>query len=733
MKRFSTAIAVTLFALGVLAGCNDYNNSVQYNTGATITGISPSGISAGTPPSPAQCTNTTTNQTFPCFTLFVIASASNPFLNTGTLPVVQWNGQKLVTTFIDSTNLSAEVPYSLVQKPGSVAINTFEPQSGTGMNGLSNALTFIIYGAPNPAPTLSGPVSPNSAAYCNPTAKCGGIPITLTGTNFLPASQNGGSSVTYTGLSTYGQETAITVTSISSTQLKATLPGSLLCATDVAEINVLNPPSAICIVNCPNLGGGDTNCAGTPAGSGCVATTQTFSVTGTAGTNSCPANVPPTIAAREATAAISRDGRYVAYPSTQNGNSQILLRDTCLGAAKDCLASTRMVSIAADGTAGNHDSHHVAMTLDGRYVAYSSAATNLVENAAPGRQVYLRDTCTNATGSCKAGTLLVSTDAEGNLARSEAVLPAVSSSGRFVAFVAETRQTPRPVVTSLAALAPPKSGPRQLYVRDTCLGATNCAPKTILIAPQPDATADTANAAGLALAEETPAISQDGRYIAYAYLQHGASQILLRDTCFGTARGCTPSTQTISAVPGGSAGNADSHHVSMTPDGRYLAFSSAASNLVENAPSGRQIYLRDTCRGATASCKASISLASADEGGQLAGTESILPSLSTSGRFVAFLSVTASQSANAATMPNSGLRQVFLRDTCLGAANCTPSTTRISLQPGDTPAGAMAPAGPALAGLAKQIALADGGTSTVFTPTVSIDDRVFLAIPNETK
>ena len=36
MKRFWTAPAVALLALGLIAGCNNYNNTVQYNTGATI-------------------------------------------------------------------------------------------------------------------------------------------------------------------------------------------------------------------------------------------------------------------------------------------------------------------------------------------------------------------------------------------------------------------------------------------------------------------------------------------------------------------------------------------------------------------------------------------------------------------------------------------------------------------------------------------------------------------------
>jgi hypothetical protein len=243
--------------------------------------------------------------------------------------------------------------------------------------------------------------------------------------------------------------------------------------------------------------------------------------------------------------------------------------------------------------------------------------------------------------------------------------------------------------------------------------------------------------------EETPAVSQDGRYVAYTSEQNDLSQILLRDTCVGATKECTQSTQSVSVSTEGVLGNADSHTPTMTSDGRYVAFSSAATNLVVNAPLGRQVYLRDTCTGAAPACKPQTSLVSTDPEGKLNGTEAILPSISTSGRFVAFLAVTPSQSATTNSLKgsvapsgtgsttNSGLRQVFVRDTCLGAANCTPTTTRISLAPGDSPAGSSKPAGPALAGLAKQLALPDANSATVFTPTVPIDDQVFLAIRNE--
>lgn len=534
MKRSWTALAVVLCAVGAVAGCNNYNNSVQYNTGATITNISPSGLPAGTPTgvTVTNCPNTPSGQTNPCFTLFVLGSSTNGFQ---TSTVVEWNGQKLTTTYVDATDVNAQVPYSLIVNPGTAYVNTYTPQSGTGNNGLSNALTFIIYGAPNPYPMLSS-ISPTSAGYCDTaTTKCADLAMTLTGTNFLPSSQNGSSSVTFTGAATSGQETAVTVTSITSTQLKATIPAALLCATDSAQINVINPPSAICLVNCPNLGGGDTN----KPPSGQQATTQSFAITNASAVNTCPVTAPATQAVVEETPALSQDGRYVAYASTPGGTSQILLRDTCVGVTTGCTANTRMISAATDGTVGNGESHNAVMTLDGRYVAFSSAATNLVENAPTGRQVYLRDTCIGAPSSCKASTQLISTDEEGKLGGSEAILPSISSSGRFVAFLAVTQSH-----------------------------------------------------------------------------THGSANV--------------------------------AH-------------------------------------------------------------------------------------AGAATTANSGLRQVFVRDTCLGAANCTPKTTRISLMPGDTPANSSKPAGPALSGLAKQIALSEGKSATVFTPTVPIDDRVFLAIPNEQK
>jgi hypothetical protein len=476
MKRFWTAVAVAGFAFGLLAGCNNYNNSIQYNTGATLTNISPSGLPAGTA----------------SFLLTVNASPANGFNSTS---VIQWNGQKLATSAVlDTTTLTATVPASLLAKPGTAFVNTLTKQSGTGQNGLSNTLAFSIYGAPNPLPTLTS-VTPGTAPACGTSCTNSSVTITVVGTNFLPSSNNGGSLVTFADkLTPMQQPTSLTIKSFSDTQIQAVIPGAFLANADTAMIQVVNPPNGLCTqASClPLVGGGPSNTFSFIIGSGAAATA--------------------TAAIAEETPAISQDGRYVVYGSQQSQVNQILLKDTCLGVSSGCTVNTRVVSVAADGTAGNADSHNAVVTSDGRYVAFSSAATNLVEGAPAGRQVYLHDTCIGADNKCKPATTLISTDSQGALNGTESILPSISSTGRYVAFVAIT-PTNTPKVAGGAAAnvqAAPNSGLRQVFVRDTCLGMANCTPKTTRISMIPgDAPANGTKPAG-------PAISGVAKQIALA-------------------------------------------------------------------------------------------------------------------------------------------------------------------------------------------------------------------------
>jgi hypothetical protein len=500
MKRSWTALAVAAAAVLGVAGCNSYGNTFQNNTGATIISLSPSVQSAGSPD-------------------FMLTVSGGTFV---AKTVVQWNGKNLKTVVpTDSAGnvlgnvVTATVPAALVATPGIATVNTISPASGAGNNGLSNTISFVINPPANPVPVFSS-MSPMTGVAGGAT-----FPLTITGSSFLPTTDpTGGSIVRWSeGGVLYSSAPQavpnppavcpdpayITTTSISATQIVVNVSQCLIKAQGTATVTVFNGPSpapAGCVVNCNGGGGGGT--------SGAI----TFTI--------CPTtqpSCPPAAAAKSGSTAaemaaeespsVSLDGRYVAYTAIQNKLAQIFVRDTCEGAAAGCQAHTTMLSIAADGSEANDESHTPSMSSDGRYVAFSSVATNLVENAAAGKQIYLRDTCAGAGSSCQSSTILVSTDANGALVGTDSILPSVSSTGRYVAFVAVK---PSPASSQGAAQAKTtvgtsNSGYRQVFIRDTCLGTTNCTAKTTRISLQPgDGTESGTKPAG-------PALSGDANHV----------------------------------------------------------------------------------------------------------------------------------------------------------------------------------------------------------------------------
>ena len=463
--RFWRATAVVFAAICVATGCNDYGNTFQGNTGVFLSFISPSNITSGGPD----------------LTISLTAAAGNSAFVVQT--TVTWDQQKLKTCVVTTTaagvcaplndtgsvvSVTAVVPAALTAKPGTHFVQTMQPHSGSGTNGLSNPVSFEVYPPANPVPTITS-VSPNTA-----TAGSAAVPVTITGTNFLSdptsTSPSGGSQVRWNTTT----QSNLTITNITSTQIQATVPVTLLASAGTATVTVFNGPTPPlptppCQVACAGPGGGGTSNA------------ATFTITGPGGA-AASANAAMVT---EETPAVSADGRYVAYAASQNGHSQIFARDTCQGADASCQPSTILVSSALDGTAASDDSHSPSMSSDGRYVAFSSAAANLVAEVSAGRQVYLRDTCFGVSGSCTPTTQLISTDPNGALGGAEGILPSLSSSGRFVAFLAVTPTHSAAPSTDKSSSSAANSGYRQVFVRDTCLGAANCTPKTTRISLQP--------------------------------------------------------------------------------------------------------------------------------------------------------------------------------------------------------------------------------------------------------
>lgn len=456
MKRSLAGLVFTLAMVWLAAGCGETNNTFQPNTGAFISFLAPSRASAGGAG----------------FTLTLVGAG---FVDK---TVVQWNGQNRTTTFVSSNQVTAEITAADIAATGKVSVNTLNPSTKPTDNGLSNTIAFFVEAASNPIPTISS-LSPSSVKNI-PNAD---FTLSITGTNFLPASATTtGSVVQWNAGAT---QTNLTPSSITSTQIQVTIPAALTANVGTAIVTVFNPAP-----------GGGTSAGGLtftitqgPVTSGPkgaqVAAPAAAADSGTAAAAASGIDSGAAIAAQDAPA-ISGNGRFIAYagtaPGASGGITQIFLHDSCAGAETGCVPRTLLVSMGADGSAGDGPSLSPAVSADGRYVAFSSAGSNLVAGAPPGRQIYLRDTCMGATGPCVAATQLISSDAGGALAGAENILPAISASGRFVAFLAVTASRAGDAAAEATA---PNSGFRQVFVRDTCLGAVNCTPQTTRISLQP--------------------------------------------------------------------------------------------------------------------------------------------------------------------------------------------------------------------------------------------------------
>ena len=162
-------------------------------------------------------------------------------------------------------------------------------------------------------------------------------------------------------------------------------------------------------------------------------------------------------------ATISADGRYVAFGSRANnlvlgdtnGVWDIFVRNRVLG-------TTERVSVDSSGNQGNLGSLGgdiqtcPAISFDGRFVAFASAATNLVAGDTNGiLDVFVHDRQTGITER-------VSVDSAGGQTDAESYAPAITDDGRYVVFTSRA--------TNLAAGA--THGYQNVYVHDRLSGKT---------------------------------------------------------------------------------------------------------------------------------------------------------------------------------------------------------------------------------------------------------------------
>ncbi len=305
---------------------------------------------------------------------------------------------------------------------------------------------------------------------------------------------------------------------------------------------------------------------------------------------------------------ISPDGRYAAFYSLA---SNLVLGDTnrAWGVfVKDLQtgAITRVDS-AADQTQENYwiRYYETDFSADGRYMAFESAATDLVPGDTNGyRDIFVKDFLTGSI-------IRASTAANGAQANSFSGGPSISADGRYVAFHSPA---------SNLVPGDTRRSSWDVFVKDLQTGAI--------------VRANTSASGAEAIYDSYGAsISADGRYVAFASnapnLVSGdtndAMDIFVKDLQTG-------SVIRASVAADGTQANKWSEPPSFSADGRYVAFASAATNLVSGDTNGvYDIFIKDIQTGA-------ITRVSTASNGTEGNRGSLEPSFSADGKYVVFYS-----------------------------------------------------------------------------------------------
>ena len=304
--------------------------------------------------------------------------------------------------------------------------------------------------------------------------------------------------------------------------------------------------------------------------------------------------------------AISEDGQYVAFssyasnlvPGDANGSADIFVHNRSTGV-------TRRVSVSTGGGQSDSGSSQPAISPNGRYVAFESTASNLVPGDTNGEpDIFVHDRATGVTQR-------VSVSSSGEQGDGDSQSPTISSNGRYVAFISFSTN-----------LVPNDSNEffYDVFVHDRVAGTTQ------------RVSVNSSGSEGNASSSE-PSISADGRYVAFqsnagnlvADDTNGATDIFLHDRTTGI-------TSRMSVNSTGQQGNSSSGDPAISADGLAVTFSSAASNLVSSDTNGKgDVFVHGRETGITRR----VSLAS---GGTQGNNHSVFPAISSYGRYITFSS-----------------------------------------------------------------------------------------------
>lgn len=285
---------------------------------------------------------------------------------------------------------------------------------------------------------------------------------------------------------------------------------------------------------------------------------------------------------------ISGDGLYVVFttkssnisPDDADGTADVYVRNTATGITYLVSRATN----AAGGAAGNGDSTEPVISTDGRYVAFTSTASNLVANDTNGKSdVFVRDLRRNET-------YLMSVNKAGTAsAAGSSSAPSIAPYSRAVAFQSDAHDIADGdglLTTDIYVRVP---GSRLTWLASRATGA---------------------DGGPAELGSFNPSISADGNTVAFESRSVGLTPLqnppLINQVYIRQRQ--TNLTLLVSRAEGqlGGASDRDADNASISPDGLYVGFSSAGTGLSTEDNDGflgltptRDVFVRDLIAGST--------------------------------------------------------------------------------------------------------------------------------------
>ena len=356
------------------------------------------------------------------------------------------------------------------------------------------------------------------------------------------------------------------------------------------------------------------------------------------------------------TARISDDGRWVAFTSAA---SNLIANDNNQKSdvfVRDLLNRTNiLVSVATNGISANNNSSNPAMSADGRYVAFQSPANNLVvNNLLVTSNVYVRDLVARTTA-------LVSVNQTGGFNPTNSSFgPVISADGRYVAFqslandLVSDDNLPTSAVPAL-----------DVFVRDLQMGTTILAS---LHSGQTNGDSVTFTNWTTTSNERSAlpiSISRDGRWIVFQ--SEGSDETITAPKGGSSESGSTtftylPGTYIFDQATGTRTRVGSARFPALSEDGQVVAFQAAAGDQLANSARGVvNIFARELANDLVELISRRDSLLDSLTGNAMS---QLTPnSMSANGRFIAFESF----ASNLTIGDTNGTSDVFVRDLITGS------------------------------------------------------------------